>query len=104
MELTKENLRDLTMRVRQSVKPWHRKKVTDLRVLSQLEYVDGIIFIRLFRDQTLKVNTCFIFTFTRTLCSLKMRLTVTCATLCLSAIATCVILVLRPSATIPFIK
>ena len=52
MELTKENLRDLTMRVRQSVKPWHRKKVTDLRVLSQLEYVDGIIFIRLFRDQT----------------------------------------------------
>lgn len=53
MELTKENLRDLTMRVRQSVKPWHRKKVTDLRVLSQLEYVDGIIFIRLFRDQTM---------------------------------------------------
>jgi hypothetical protein len=53
MQLTKENLRDLTMRVRQSVKPWHRKKVTDLRVLSQLEYVDGIIFIRLFRDQTI---------------------------------------------------
>jgi hypothetical protein len=53
MELTKENLRDLTMRVRQSVKPRHRKKVTDLRVLSQLEYVDGVIFIRLFRDQTI---------------------------------------------------
>ena len=52
MELTKENLRDLTMRVRQSFKPRYRKKVTDLRVLSQLEYVDGIIFIRLFRDQT----------------------------------------------------
>jgi hypothetical protein len=52
MELTKENLRDLTMRVRQSVKPWHRRKVTDSAVLSQLEYVDGIIFIRLFGDQT----------------------------------------------------
>ena len=53
MELTKENLRDLTMRVRQSFKPWHRSKVTDSSVLSQLEYVDGIIFIRLYRDQTI---------------------------------------------------
>ena len=52
MELTKENLRDLTMRVRQSFKPRYRKKVTDLRVLSQLEYVDGIIFIRLSRHDT----------------------------------------------------
>jgi hypothetical protein len=32
MELTKENLRDLTMRVRQSFKPRYRKKVTDLNV------------------------------------------------------------------------
>ena len=52
MELTKENLRDLTMRVRQSVKPWHRRKVNDSSVLSQLEYVDGIIFIRLSRYDT----------------------------------------------------
>jgi hypothetical protein len=29
MELTKENLRDLTMRVRQSFKPRHRRKVSN---------------------------------------------------------------------------
>jgi dimeric dUTPase (all-alpha-NTP-PPase superfamily) len=52
MELTKENLRDLTMRVRQSFKPWHRRKVNESSVLSQLEYVDGIIFIRLSRYDT----------------------------------------------------
>ena len=52
MELTKENLRDLTMRVRQLIRPWPRRKVTDSSVLSQLEYVDGIIFIRLSRYDT----------------------------------------------------
>jgi predicted translin family RNA/ssDNA-binding protein len=53
MELTKENLSDLTMRVKELLKPWHRRKVSNSSVLSQLEYVDGIIFIRLFRDQTI---------------------------------------------------
>ena len=51
MELTKENLRDLTIRVGQSLKRGPRKKVSDSSVLSQLEYVDDIIFIRLFKDQ-----------------------------------------------------
>jgi hypothetical protein len=53
MELTKENLSDLTMRVKELLKPWHRRKVNNSSVLSQLEYVDGIIFIRLFKDQTM---------------------------------------------------
>ena len=52
MELTKDDLRDLTMRVKELLKPRHGRKVTDSSVLSQLEYVDGIIFIRLSRYDT----------------------------------------------------
>jgi hypothetical protein len=53
MILTEENLSDLTARVKGAYKKRHRKKVDDSWVLSQLQNIDGMPFIRISRHYTL---------------------------------------------------
>jgi hypothetical protein len=52
-KLTQEMLKELTMRVKNACRLRYRKKISELAVLSQLQYVNGIIFIRVSWRQTI---------------------------------------------------
>jgi hypothetical protein len=52
-KLTQEMLKELTMRVKNACRLRYRNKISELAVLSQLQYVNGIIFIRVSWRQTI---------------------------------------------------
>ena len=52
-KLTQEMLKELTMRVKNACRLRNRNKISELAVLSQLQYVNGIIFIRVSWRQTI---------------------------------------------------